>query len=213
VNRYEESPTRRLNLAFLEPAFHSLYADQWRSPVEIAAEKIKATVRPIDFVHGDDPAILDALNNFDGVFILPPSEDMTPAIIEMLTNSRAPLVVFDHDLTQYGIPSAMIFPPCMFRICWITLIRWGIGISPASTRSRESKSASRESNSGTSGGRSMDTKGNSSTSRFNRMASRGFKRTKSWAGCWTAASSQLRVVLHHAVGGYRCDARRFMSAA
>ena len=66
VNRHEESPTRRRNLAFLEPAFHSLYSDLWRSPVEIAAEKINATVRPIDFVHWDDPAISEALDHFDG---------------------------------------------------------------------------------------------------------------------------------------------------
>jgi len=111
INRQTESQTRRLQLAFLEPAFHSLYADHWRTPVEIVADKLEASVRPIDFVHWDDPAIPEALNNFDGVFILPTSEEFSPEIINILKNSRAPLVVFDNDLTEHGIPSAIIFPP------------------------------------------------------------------------------------------------------
>ncbi len=111
VNRQRGNQNRRLQLAFLEPAFHSLYADVWRGPVEIAADNLKASVRPIDFVHWDDPAIPDALNNFDGVFLLPVSEDFSPEVLNILKKSRAPLVVFDQDLTEHGIPSAFIFPP------------------------------------------------------------------------------------------------------
>jgi DNA-binding transcriptional regulator YhcF (GntR family) len=111
INRQLDNQNRRLQLAFLEPAFHSLYNDVWRSPVEMAADKMKASVRPIDFVHWDDPSIPEALNNFDGVFLLPIAEDFSPEIIDTLRNSQAPLVVFDNDLTEYGIPSAFIFPP------------------------------------------------------------------------------------------------------
>ncbi len=111
LNRQTAGGNRRLQLAFLEPAFHSLYADVWRGPVEIVADRLNASVRPIDFVHWDDPAIPDALNNFDGVFLLPVSEEFSPEIIDILRKSRSPLVVFDHDLTEYGIPSAFIFPP------------------------------------------------------------------------------------------------------
>jgi hypothetical protein len=111
INRQDGNKNRRLQLAFLEPAFHSLYQDVWRAPVEIVADRLNASIRPIDYVHWDDPAILDTLNNFDGVFLLPVSEAFSPDILNTLKKSRAPLVVFDQDLTEYGIPSAYFFPP------------------------------------------------------------------------------------------------------
>jgi DNA-binding transcriptional regulator YhcF (GntR family) len=111
INRQTDNQNRLLQLAFLEPAFHSLYNDLWRLPVEIVANKMRATVRPIDYVHWDDSSILEALNNFDGVFLLPIAEDFSPEIINTLRKSPAPLVVFDNDLTEYGIPSAFLFPP------------------------------------------------------------------------------------------------------
>jgi len=115
VNRRIGESSRRLQLAFLEPAFHSLYSDLWRVSVEMAADKLKASVRPVDFVHWDDPTILDTLSNFDGVFLLSVSEDLPAEVLNLLKRSPAPVVVFDQDLTEHGIPSVFISPPVLVQ--------------------------------------------------------------------------------------------------
>jgi len=111
LNRQPGDGNRRLQIAFLEPAFHSLYSELWRVPVEVAADRFKVAVRPVDFVHWDDPVIPETLNSFDGVFVLPVAEGLPPNVLGLLKASRAPVVVFDQDLTEHGIPSAFIFPP------------------------------------------------------------------------------------------------------
>ncbi len=110
VNRDHAKVEGRLQLAFLASAFYSTHVEAWRLAVVRAAERVGAIVRPIDFVHWDDPAIYEALECFDGVFLVPSSEVIPDTVVERL--SRAPhLVSLENDLSQSGIPSIRLLPP------------------------------------------------------------------------------------------------------
>jgi DNA-binding transcriptional regulator YhcF (GntR family) len=110
VNRQHAKSEGRLQLAFLSAAFYSTNVEIWRYAVVRAAERIGAIVRPIDFVHWEDPAISEALERFDGVFLLPNSESIPVAILERFSRASH-LVALDNDLSQRGIPSIRLLPP------------------------------------------------------------------------------------------------------
>ncbi|HEX4123581.1 MAG TPA: GntR family transcriptional regulator, partial [Tepidisphaeraceae bacterium] len=96
-------------VAFLAPAFASYWIDASRRAVEQAAASVGATVRPVEYVHWDDPVITYTLAGFDGVFIVPSSEAIPPSILERLGKAHH-LVVLDDDLSDYGIPSVNMLP-------------------------------------------------------------------------------------------------------
>jgi hypothetical protein len=100
----------RIQVAFLAMAFYSTHVEHWRMSVSRAAEKIGALVRPLDFVHWDDPAIFEALERFDGVFMVPNSERMPDNLLARL-GSASNLVCLETDLSQWGVPSIRLLPP------------------------------------------------------------------------------------------------------
>jgi DNA-binding transcriptional regulator YhcF (GntR family) len=110
VNRDHAKVGGRLNIAFLAMAFYSTNVEQWRHAVIRAADKINALVRPLDFVHWDDPVITEALDRFDGVFLMPSSEAIPTSLLERLGCARH-VVSLDDDLSQWNIPSIRLLPP------------------------------------------------------------------------------------------------------
>ena len=110
VNQDHEQLASQLRLAFLSPAWSSADFEAWRSAVVRAAAKFDAVVRMVDFVHWDDPVILQTLGGFDGVFLVPSSEEIPATILERFSRARN-LVVLDADLTAVGVPSVQLLPP------------------------------------------------------------------------------------------------------
>lgn len=110
VNRQHAKVEGRLQLAFLSAAFYSTNVETWRFAVVRAAERIGAIVRPIDFVHWEDPAISEALECFDGVFLLPSSEFIPEPILKRFGRASH-LVALENDLSQWGVPSIRLLPP------------------------------------------------------------------------------------------------------
>lgn len=110
VNGVHAMLNGRLQLAFLAVAFYSPNSEAWRFAVDRAARKIGAVVRPVEFVHWDDPVIPEVLAGFDGVFLMPGSEEIPLALLERF--SQAPhLVSLENNLSDWGVPSVHLLPP------------------------------------------------------------------------------------------------------
>ena len=100
----------QLQLAFLAPTFNSPVIEQWRVALDAIVRKQGGVVRPILYMHWDDPIVQDALEAFDGVFLIPIPEAL-PSHVEARLRAAKRLVVLDQDYSHMGIPSVRLFPP------------------------------------------------------------------------------------------------------
>jgi hypothetical protein len=111
VRREPSALYTTLPIALLSPAFNSSGFDRWRNVLAQAVECAEGKLRQVLYTHWDDPVILDSLDGFAGVFLLPSSEPMPTSIVNHLSQSKRPLVVLDDDLSHVGLPSIRQFPP------------------------------------------------------------------------------------------------------
>lgn len=101
--------------AFLAAAFHSRPTEGWHNSISRVAEENSAVLRHVIYRHWDDPVIGDALESFDGAFLLPSSEPMPPALLRRLTQAKKPLVILEEDLSGLGIPSVRQSSPSVVQ--------------------------------------------------------------------------------------------------
>jgi hypothetical protein len=100
-----------LQIAFLAPAHLSSNTERFRVALERIAEPRHARIRPVDFVHWDDPAIPETLHNFDGIFLAPYGDNLPERLQpHFMNDGHKPIVSFELDLTAWGIPSVELFP-------------------------------------------------------------------------------------------------------
>src|ERR1043165_5673914 len=109
----QDAGRRVLRLAFLAPSFASADIERWRLALEVAGRSVPALVRPVLYVHWDDPLVRDSLVGFDGVFLVPNNEPLPQRLRERLQRSRVPLVVLDEDWSGLGLPSIHLCPARM----------------------------------------------------------------------------------------------------
>jgi hypothetical protein len=109
VGRLPEGSGSQLQLAFLAPTFNSPVIEQWRVSIDNVVGR-KGSVRPVLYMHWDDPVVQDALDAFDGVFMVPIAEPLPPRVAERLKAAKR-LVVVDQDMSDLGIPSVRLFSP------------------------------------------------------------------------------------------------------
>lgn len=101
---------RRL-IAFLHPGRIGGESAMWRDGVYAAAEARGAVVRSLGYEHYGDPVVSTALEGFDGVFMLPLTDEKIPVpLLRRMTASRARFVVLDRDETALGLRSVIVFP-------------------------------------------------------------------------------------------------------
>lgn len=105
----KDNPNRQMQIAFVVPTF-SQHVDRWRVAVERSATAFNGIVRPIYFLHWDDPIMVNDLAGFDGVFLLPNYEPIPDKLLEQFQNRTPPVVSLDFDLSEYGIPSLDMMP-------------------------------------------------------------------------------------------------------
>lgn len=110
INRKRDSASS-LSVAFLAPAFASPTVDRWRSSLDRVLKQMGGNLRPVLYRHWDDPLITDALESFDGVFLLPSTEPLPPELLQRLQNVPHPFVVLNEDLSHLGIPTVRQFAP------------------------------------------------------------------------------------------------------
>jgi DNA-binding LacI/PurR family transcriptional regulator len=98
-------------IAFLHPGQVTGESALWRDGVYTAAEENGAVVRSLGYEHYGDAIISAALEGFDGIFILPPSDEPLPALLaKRMQAARARVVVLDQDETRAGLRSVIVFP-------------------------------------------------------------------------------------------------------
>lgn len=100
----------KLNAVFLSPSWVSSEIQNWRNELEKASAQRALSVRPVDYVHWDDPSLTQALDAFDAVFLVPMSSKISPMALQRLKEHRR-LVVLGEDFSHHGLLSINPFPP------------------------------------------------------------------------------------------------------
>lgn len=111
----DESRTWKPQVAFLAPSFPSRPTETWHNGLSRTADDLNLVLRHVIYRHWDDPVIMDTLESFDGVFLLPSSESMPPNLVQRLTQAKKPLVVLEEDLSSAGIPSLRQSSPAVVQ--------------------------------------------------------------------------------------------------
>ena len=111
VKHIQQGKKTHLNFCFLSPSSSSGDVETWRWAVKKATANLPCTVRPVLFMHWDDPILLDCLKGFDGIFLYPPPEEVPEMVAGYLRQPEHPVIVLDEDLSAYGAPSIQLFPP------------------------------------------------------------------------------------------------------
>lgn len=110
VGRFAAGNKSQLQLGLVAPTFNSPVVEQWRIAIEQVAGDSERIVRPVLYMHWDDPILQDSLDSFDGVFLVPIPAPIPARVSERLAAAKR-LVVIDDDLSHLGIPSVRLFPP------------------------------------------------------------------------------------------------------
>jgi DNA-binding LacI/PurR family transcriptional regulator len=92
----------------LYPAYASTYLIHLRQMVSDAAERYGLSMRPVQYVHWDDPVVTSAVTNPAGLILIPSSEDVPDHLLRSLRLSKS--VSLDLDLSEYDVPSIRLFP-------------------------------------------------------------------------------------------------------
>lgn len=115
IKRARQGNKKHFNIGLLMPTCTSASMGVWRVAIEKACTGLPCSIRPVLFLHWDDPILTSALEGFDGVFLSPIPQPLPESLAERLRPSRNPVVVIDHDFTSHGIPSIQIFPPAFIH--------------------------------------------------------------------------------------------------
>ena len=70
-------------------------------------KNLPCNMRPVIYMHRDDPILIDAIAGFDGVFL----NSIPAPIARILRKPEHPVVVLDEDFSRYGLPSIQFSPP------------------------------------------------------------------------------------------------------
>ena len=92
----------------LYPAYASPYLTHLRQMVFEAAERYGLNMRPVQYVHWDDPVVTSAVTNPAGLILIPSSVDVPDHLLGALRSSKS--VSLDLDLSEHDVPSIRLFP-------------------------------------------------------------------------------------------------------
>ena len=107
-NRHQLPPPRQI--ALLAPTYSSPNVEGWRIAIDQGVRRRGWTLRPVLYVHWDDPTLLDALRGFDASFLIPVAGAIPPRVLQRLKETPR-LVVVDDDWSDRGFVSVQLFPP------------------------------------------------------------------------------------------------------
>jgi DNA-binding LacI/PurR family transcriptional regulator len=96
------------HLLLLYPAYASTYLTDLRQMVSEAAEQYGLNMRPVQYVHWDDPVVASAVTNRAGLILIPGSVDVPDHLLPALRSSKC--VSLDLDLSAHEVPSIRLFP-------------------------------------------------------------------------------------------------------
>jgi DNA-binding LacI/PurR family transcriptional regulator len=96
------------HLLLLYPAYASTHLTDLRQIVSEAAEQYGLNMRPVQYVHWDDPVVATAVTNRAGLILIPGSVDVPDHLLPALRSSKC--VSLDLDLSAHEVPSIRLFP-------------------------------------------------------------------------------------------------------
>lgn len=111
------------SVVLLYPAFPSPYLAQLQQVVGAALEKHELLLRPVFYVHWDDPVVLEAVENAGGTLIIPSTDPLPPRVLAAIRARR--VVMLDGDFTRDGVPSIQLFPDEHLEQVFMHLVRLG----------------------------------------------------------------------------------------
>ncbi|RYX82431.1 GntR family transcriptional regulator [bacterium] len=98
----DHTEQRPLHIGFVTFSL-SAAALRWQSLIELLVNQAGGFMRVITFVHWDDPTLLEAVESFDGVFLIPPVDELSPRMAERLLQARARIVVLGANFSSSGL--------------------------------------------------------------------------------------------------------------
>jgi DNA-binding LacI/PurR family transcriptional regulator len=96
------------HFVLLYPAYASTYLTHLRQTVFEAAEQYGLSMRPVQYVHWDDPVVANAAANPAGLIFVSSAVEVPEHLLEMLRLSKS--VSLDMDLSDRDVPSIRLFP-------------------------------------------------------------------------------------------------------
>jgi DNA-binding LacI/PurR family transcriptional regulator len=108
VHPRQQGNTGSAHFLLLYPAYASAYLTHLRQTVFRAAEQYGLSMRPVQYVHWDDPVVASAVTNPAGLFFIPSAVDVPEHVLTMLRSSKC--VSLDLDLSEQNVPSIRLFP-------------------------------------------------------------------------------------------------------
>ena len=96
------------HVLLLYPAYASTYLTHLRQVVSEAAQLYGLSLRPVQYVHWDDPVLTSAVSNPAGIILIPSSVDVPDHLLAALKTSKC--VALDLDLSEHDVPSICLFP-------------------------------------------------------------------------------------------------------
>jgi DNA-binding LacI/PurR family transcriptional regulator len=92
----------------LYPAYASTHLIRLRQLVSEAAEQYGLSMRPVQYVHWDDPLVSAATANPAGLIFIPAAVEVPNHLLAMLRANKC--VSLDLDLSEQDVPSICLFP-------------------------------------------------------------------------------------------------------
>jgi DNA-binding LacI/PurR family transcriptional regulator len=108
VHPRQQSNAGGAHFLLLYPAYASTYLTHLRQTVDEAAQKYGLAMRPVQYVHWDDPVVASAAGNPAGVIFIASAVNVPEHVMAMLRMSKS--VSLDLDLSDRAIPSISVFP-------------------------------------------------------------------------------------------------------
>lgn len=105
------SRQKRPVVAFLVPVMFSGDHTMWWDAVMTVFEGQDVILRPLTYVHLEDPVIHETITAYDGVFLVPPAENLPRWLAGKMRDAPSRIVVLDQDATRLGFVSVELFPP------------------------------------------------------------------------------------------------------
>lgn len=108
VHPGKQGDTSAAHILLLYPAYASPYLTHLHQIVFEAAERYGLSMRPVQYVHWDDPVVASAAANPAGLIFIPSAVEVPNHLLAMLRSSKC--VSLDGDLSEQGVPSIVLFP-------------------------------------------------------------------------------------------------------
>ncbi len=113
INPQYKAAENVAQIVMLYPAYPSPFLTQLRQTMAQATRENGMELRPVQYVHWDDPVVMDAVNHADGAIVIPSSSDVPERVVQAMRDGKC--VSFDIDLSHHGIKSVRLFPDAHIR--------------------------------------------------------------------------------------------------